>query len=183
MKHTGPIWAAILALAMLAGCAATPGRVFQTKPVESLNLKHESALRGYDPVAYFEDGAPAAGNPAINYQWQGATWYFTTAAHRDKFAADPARYAPQYGGYCAYAISRGKTADADPNQWAIVGGKLYVNNNPLAKALWDQSQHASIVAGNANWPLIPKYAAGNPPPAAEAGSAPAAEASASRSVP
>ncbi len=168
MKHTVRLMSATVAVAMLVACAATPGKIWQTKPVESLNLRQGVALKGYDPVAYFAEGAPAAGDPAISYRWQGATWYFATTAHREVFVANPARYAPQYGGYCAFALSRGRTADADPGQWAIVHGKLYVNNNALAKKFWDQSRPGNIEAGDSNWPLIPKYPVGSEPGSAVA---------------
>jgi len=146
------------ALAILTACAATPGKISQTIPVAPLNLRQGVAIRGYDPVAYFDTGAPIVGNPAIKYEWQGATWLFATTAHRDAFSADPQHYAPQYGGYCAYAVSRGTTADADPHQWAVVDGKLFLNNNALAKKLWDQDRPGNIKAGDENWPLIPKEA-------------------------
>lgn len=69
------------------------------------------------------------GDPAISYQWQGATWQFSSVEHRTQFGADPVRYAPQFGGYCAFAVAQGTTADGDAQQWAIVKDKLYVNNN------------------------------------------------------
>jgi YHS domain-containing protein len=156
VKYTIRQLLALLASMIVAACAATPGKVSQTQPVDELNLRQGVALKGYDPVAYYADGAPAAGDPAITYQWQGATWLFSTAEHREVFKADPAHYAPQFGGYCAFAVSRGTTADADPQQWAIVDGKLYVNNNAFAKKLWDQDRPGNIVAGDTNWPLIPR---------------------------
>jgi YHS domain-containing protein len=156
VKYTMRPILALLASMIVAACAATPGKVSQTRPVDELNLRQGVALKGYDPVAYYADGAPTAGDPAFTYQWQGATWQFSTAEHREAFKADPASYAPQFGGYCAFAVSRGTTADADPQQWAIVDGKLYVNNNAFAKKLWDQDRPGNIVAGDANWPLIPK---------------------------
>ena len=149
---------ALLAFVMVTAYAATPGEVPQPELVAALNLQHGVALRGYDPVAYFIEAKPIAGNPAISYQWQGATWLFATPEHREAFKADPARYAPQFGGYCAFAVAQGTTADGDPYQWAIVDGKLYVNNNATAKKLWDQNRPANIAAGDRNWPLIPKRA-------------------------
>lgn len=146
----------LLASLIVVACAATPGKVSQKRPVDALNLQQGLALKGYDPVAYYTDGAAAAGNPAISYQWQGATWLFSTPEHREAFKADPTHYAPQFGGYCAFAVSRGTTADAAPDQWAIVDGKLYLNNNAFAKKLWDQDRPGNIVAGDTNWPLIPK---------------------------
>jgi len=157
VKYTVRRISAMLAVVMISACAATPGTVSQTTPVESLNLRLGVALKGYDPVSYFTEGAPTHGDPSIRYQWQQATWLFSTPAHRETFAADPAHYAPQFGGYCAFAVSRGTTADADPAQWAIVDDRLYVNNNAFAKKFWDQDRPANIEAGNSNWPLIPKY--------------------------
>jgi len=158
VKYTVRHASALLVSVMITACAGTPGKVSQTDPVDELNLRHGVALKGYDPVAYFAEAEPAAGDPAISYQWQGATWLFTTQEHRKAFIADPARYAPQFGGYCAFAVAQGTTADGDPHQWAIVDSKLYVNNNAIAKKLWDQNRPANIVAGDTNWPLIPKRA-------------------------
>ena len=79
MKYTVRFVSALFAVVMVAACAATPGKVSQTKSVESLNLRQGVALQGYDSVAYFAEGVPAVGDPAISYQWQGATWLFSTA--------------------------------------------------------------------------------------------------------
>ena len=153
--------AALLGSLLVAAGAAAQGKVSQAKTVDEIDLQQGYALKGYDPVAYFAEGGPAPGKAAINYQWRGATWLFSTPEHRAAFMADPALYAPQFGGYCAFAVSRGTTADGDPLQWAIVDGKLYVNTNALAMELWDKDRPGNIQAGNTNWPLIPK----RPPPA------------------
>jgi hypothetical protein len=139
-----------------AGCAATPGRVSVTKPVPALNTPDGSALKGYDAVGYFTDGKPIDGSDAFTYRWRGTNWRFASAEHRDAFALEPERFAPAFGGYCAYAVSRGTTADGDPHQWALVNGKLYVNNNAFAMQLWDRDRVDNIAAGEVNWPLIPK---------------------------
>ena len=81
------------------------------------------AIRGYDPVAYYQQSAPVKGSSQFSFQWQGATWLFASADNRDRFQAEPERYAPQYGGYCAYAVSKGRTASIDPEAWKIVDGK------------------------------------------------------------
>ena len=147
----------VLCVSMLVdGCAQTPAKVWQTEPVEDLNLQQGVALRGYDAVAYFTENEAVMGDSAISYQWRGASWQFSSVEHRIEFAADPARYAPQFGGYCAFAVAQGTTADGDPQQWAIVKDKLYVNNNAVAKKLWDQDRHGNIVLADRNWPLIPK---------------------------
>ena len=140
----------------LAACAATPGKVSQTEPVPPINTRDAIALKGYDPVAYFLDGKPQSGDATYSYRWQDVTWQFASSQHRDAFAADPTRYAPQFGGYCAFAVSRGMIADIDPDQWAIVDHKLYLNNNAFAHKLWNQDRTGNIAAGNVNWPLIPK---------------------------
>jgi YHS domain-containing protein len=150
---------AALASAYIAGCAATPGRVKVDKPVPALDAPKALAIDGYDAVSYFEMATPTPGSPQYNYRWQGVEWRFASGAHRDSFAASPERYAPQYGNYCAYAVSRGTTAHGDPNVWAIVENKLYLNNNRFAQELWNQDRPGNIVAADQNWPLLPKQPA------------------------
>lgn len=140
----------------LGGCAVTPGRISQTEPVTPIDAPLGVALDGYDVVAYFDAGKPTEGDPAIVHTWHGARWQFVSPAHRDAFAADPQRYAPQYGGWCAYAMAHGFIARGDPLQWAIVGERLFVNNNWFAMSLWDKDRPGHIVAADANWPLMPK---------------------------
>ncbi len=101
---------------------------FGRSAVDAVNKDGKSvAIKGYDAVAYFRQGAPVKGSPAFKQQWMGATWLFSSAEIRDLFAADPDKYAPRYGGYCAYAVSEGHTASIDPEAWKIVDGKLYLN--------------------------------------------------------
>lgn len=147
---------ALLASVLIAACAGFPNRASQVDAVDAVDLQKGFALKGYDPVAYFADGRPTAGDTRISYRWHGATWLFSTSEHRAAFALDPARYAPQFGGYCAFAVSRGTTADGDPFRWAVVGDKLYLNNNALAMKFWDEDRPGNIQAGNSNWELIPK---------------------------
>jgi hypothetical protein len=161
--------AVLVAFLLSAACAATPGKVWDEKPVDEINNRQGLALKGYDPVAYFTDGKPTEGSPVTAYQWHGATYRFATAEHRNAFMADAERYAPQFGGYCAYAVSRGTTADGDPLQWAIVDKKLYVNNNAIAAKLWNQDRPGNIKAGTANWPLIKKRPLLQEPTAADPG--------------
>lgn len=146
----------IAASCFLAACATPPAKISQEKPVEEINNQHGLALRGYDPVAYFTDKKPVAGTPDITYQWKGATYQFATVQHRELFQSDPPHYAPQFGGYCAYAVSLGTTADGDPFQWAVDGDRLFVNANAIAYTLWNKSRSNSIRKGETNWPLIPK---------------------------
>jgi YHS domain-containing protein len=148
----------VAACCFVAACATPPAKISQEKPVDEINNQRGLALRGYDPVAYFTDKKPIEGKPDITYQWKGATYHFATVEHRELFQRDPEHYAPQFGGYCAYAVSLGTTADGDPFQWAVDNDKLFVNNNAIAYALWNKSRSKNIRRGDVNWPLIPKEA-------------------------
>lgn len=112
------------------------------------------AIAGYDPVAYFSDGKPVAGSSDFTTEWQGATWRFASAAHRDQFVADPERYAPQYGGYCAWAVSQGYTAGIDPEAWKIVDGKLYLNYSKDVQKQWEQDVPGNIGKADRSWPQL-----------------------------
>jgi YHS domain-containing protein len=110
------------------------------------------AIRGYDAVAYFTDGQAQPGLAAYSHDWKGAVWLFASAAHRDAFKADPARYAPQFGGYCAYAITKGHALEARPEIWSIVDGKLYLNLGPGAQTKWQADVPGNIARAVNNWP-------------------------------
>ncbi|MGR3468911.1 MAG: YHS domain-containing (seleno)protein [Shimia sp.] len=112
------------------------------------------AIDGTDPTSYFTDGAPIAGDPAITATHDGATFRFASTAARDLFTADPARYAPQYGGYCAYAVSQGYTAPTVPEAWSIVDDKLYLNFSRSVRVLWNTQRAKNIRQGDANWPSV-----------------------------
>lgn len=112
------------------------------------------AVAGYDPVAYFTDGKAVEGSSEFTTKWQGATWRFASAAHRDQFVADPGKYAPQYGGYCAWAVSQDKTAGIDPEAWKIVDGKLYLNYDEEIQAMWEKDVPGNVRKADANWPHL-----------------------------
>lgn len=112
------------------------------------------AIRGYDPVAYFTEGRPVEGKRAFSLKWMNATWYFSSARHRDLFRANPEKYAPQYGGYCAYAVSQGYTASIDPEAWKIVDGKLYLNYSKSVQKRWMADIPGNIKLADKNWPRI-----------------------------
>ncbi len=114
----------------------------------------EGAIRGYDPVAYFTDAAPTRGSDQFTASWQGATFHFASAENLKLFKADPAAYAPQYGGYCAYAVSKGATATTVPEAWTIVDGKLYLNYSLGIKQRWSGDVPGNIRAANSNWPAV-----------------------------
>ena len=94
--------------------------------------KNGLALEGYDSVAYFTEGAPTPGRASISYEWEGATWQFASVDNRDKFIADPERYAPQFGGHCAVARAQGMHVKGSPELWRIEDGMLFLNKNKLA---------------------------------------------------
>jgi YHS domain-containing protein len=108
--------------------------------------------KGYDVVAYFTDGRPVMGSDRYTAEYGGVKWQFASREHRDAFAADPARYAPQYGGFCAWGVSVGGLYDVDPvNAWNIVDGKLYLNFNKEVNATFTGDPHGFIRKANGNW--------------------------------
>jgi len=113
-----------------------------------------TAIDGTDPVAYFTEGRPVEGSSDFTHDWNGATWRFSSAENRARFAANPEAYAPQYGGYCAWAVSQGYTASTDPEAWKIVDGKLYLNYSKSVQTTWERDIAGNIRAGDANWPGV-----------------------------
>lgn len=109
------------------------------------------AIRGYDPVAYFTDSRPVKGSPSFQHEWQGALWHFASAEHRDMFAANPERYAPRYGGYCAVGMGYGQKVRIDPQAWSIVGGRLYLNNSPGIARRFLADPQGNIARADQHW--------------------------------
>jgi hypothetical protein len=135
----------------LAACAAP--LALAADRVDPVNHDRRGiAIEGYDPVAYFTEARPVKGDGAYTHFWRGATWRFATPGHRDMFAQAPEQYAPQYGGFCAYAVSENYTAKIDPQAWKVVDGKLYLNYNKAVRATWEKTQPARIAAADRNWP-------------------------------
>lgn len=125
-----------------------------SKATESLSVnvdQNGSALRGYDAVAYFAVNSAVKGDPKFEYAWNGAKWYFSSEENMKKFQAAPETYAPQFGGYCSYAVSEGYTANGDPEAWKIVDGKLFLNYSPAVKEKWEKDQAERIERGKKNW--------------------------------
>ena len=94
------------------------------------------AIRGYDTVAYFTESKPVKGSDQFTTEWEGATWKFSSQENLDLFTADPDKYAPQYGGYCAYGVAQDSLVKIEPDLWTIVDGKLYLNYNKNLNAKW-----------------------------------------------
>ena len=112
------------------------------------------AILGADPVAYFTEGEYTPGSDEFTHDWEGATWQFASAENRDLFAASPEEYAPQYGGFCAYAVSQGNTASIEPTAWKIVDGKLYLNYNDKIQTRWSKDIPGHIAQADENWPGV-----------------------------
>jgi hypothetical protein len=119
-----------------------------------VNAEDGIAVRGTDVVAYATQGRPVAGRAEFAHAWRGATWRFATAAQRDLFAANPERYAPAYGGFCAYAVSEGYTAPIDPAAWRIVDGRLFLNYDRSVQRRWERDIPGRVARGDANWPRL-----------------------------
>ncbi len=124
------------------------------KPNIFTGLKSGVAVAGYDPVAYFTENMPVKGKSSITLNHGGAQWHFASAANRKAFKANPAKYAPQYGCYCAYAVSQGYTAKGEPKVWKIVDGKLYLNFSKGIQRRWLRDIPGYIMSAKANWPSV-----------------------------
>ncbi len=128
--------------------------------VSAQNVKYfntdGNAIRGYDPVAYFLQNKAMAGSDHFSFDWNGSKWKFTSQANLDSFKLTPEKYAPQYGGYCAYGCSENHLAPTDPNAFTIVGDKLYLNYSLKAKEYWLKDTTGKIKAGDGYWPGLNK---------------------------
>lgn len=143
---------AALAFALISALSIAPAAA-QQAPVHT-GLLSNVAVGGYDPVAYFTDGRPVRGSAEFRTIHQGFEYRFASAAHLAAFRANPARYLPQYGGYCAWAVSQGYTAAGNPRNWRIVDGKLYLNYNSEIQQRWERDIPGFIRDGDANWPSV-----------------------------
>ncbi|CAM2930411.1 YHS domain-containing (seleno)protein [Moritella viscosa] len=112
------------------------------------------AVSGYDTVAYFTQSKAVKGLKKFTYEYKGEDWYFSNSQHLALFKQEPTKYAPQYGGYCAYAVANNGTASTDPTQWTIVNGKLYLNYNADIRQQWLKDKLNFIVKADQNWPHV-----------------------------
>ncbi len=138
--------------ALILAFAAAPA-VAKEDPVYTGTFS-SLAVSGHDPVAYFKEGKPVEGSSEHELEWNGATWRFSSAANLAAFEADPETYAPQYGGYCAWAVSQGYTASTDPTAWRIVDGKLYLNYSLGVQRRWEKDIPGNIAKADTNWPKV-----------------------------
>ncbi len=126
-------------------------------PVNTLGSNEGVAIRGYDPVAYFTEGAPRKGKSEHSVEREGVTWLFASAENKTLFDANPEKYTPVYGGYCAYGVAQGYLVKIEPDAWAVRDGKLYLNYDKSVQKTWSEKPDAFIEEANHKWPdLIAK---------------------------
>lgn len=151
LRHT----AAAVAFSAIAATSAFAG--------DAYTAANGFAVSGYDVVAYFDlDQAPVGtaqpaavpGKSSITAEYDGATYAFANEANRDRFVADPAAYAPQYDGHCAYGVAQGGKVPGNPNLWRILDGKLYLNITPVVVGFWEEDIPGNLQSSEANWPGI-----------------------------
>ncbi|GAB3505800.1 YHS domain-containing (seleno)protein [Emticicia fontis] len=118
--------------------------------------KNGIAIGGYDPVAYFTESKPVEGNETFSFIWNDTKWLFSSQSNLDTFKANPTKYAPQFGGFCAFGVSENHKSPTDPNAWTIVDDKLYLNYSKKVKELWSKDIPTRIKKANDNWPTLNK---------------------------
>jgi YHS domain-containing protein len=112
------------------------------------------ALKGYDPVAYFTDNAPMKGQPQFSSRYKGATYYFASAEHKKTFDTNPAKYEPQFGGFCAYGVSKGYTVKIEPDAFQVVDGRLLLQYDKSVREKFRQDTPGNLKRADSNWPTI-----------------------------
>ena len=146
----------VLAVAPRGGRATAAETMSDAAPsAEAVNTDQTGlAIHGYDPVAYFEDGRPMRGNFQITASHLGATYWFANEQNQQKFTADPDRFVPRYGGYCAFGVAIGKKLTGDPEVWQIEAGKLYLNVNRDISAKFNEDLAGNLEKAEQNWPKV-----------------------------
>jgi YHS domain-containing protein len=162
MKRILTIIMILAAINLLTGCQISGSGQAKLATVESVKTLNGVApvnivdagfaLKGYDTVAYFQEGKAVEGAAEFSHEYMGAKWLFSNAENRDLFSKAPQKYAPQYGGYCSWAVGHGYTANGDPKAWKIVDGKLYLNYNEDVKKRWEKEESNLIQQGDNYWP-------------------------------
>lgn len=145
--------ALLLLAATIAPLAVPPAAEAAQDPIYTGTFS-SLAVSGHDPVAYFREGRPVKGSKEFEHQWNGATWRFSSSENLAAFREEPLAYAPQYGGYCAWAVSQGYTASTDPEAWRIVDGRLYLNYSKSVQQTWERDIPGNIAKADANWPGV-----------------------------
>jgi YHS domain-containing protein len=144
----------ILAFFLALGFLVLPGTAAARDSEIYTGFFNKVAVGGYDSVAYFTQNRPVKGDTKFSTQYKGVEWRFANEEHKSKFIANPEQYAPQYGGYCAWAVAQGHTASGDPTKWKIVDGKLYLNYDADVQKKWEADVPGFISKANKNWPTV-----------------------------
>lgn len=139
---------------LLAPFLFLPARAGHSQGAGPVNAEGGVGLGGHDPVAYFNETRAVPGRADVTAEHDGVTYRFATTANRDAFAAEPGRYLPQYGGYCAYGMARGYKAVVDPTAFTVAGGKLYLNYNHAIAGQWQRNRAREIQRADAHWPEV-----------------------------
>ncbi|MDD9922286.1 MAG: YHS domain protein [Boseongicola sp.] len=143
---------------LMASVAAVPAVALISAPAHAAEppvyALNGIAINGYDPVAYFTESKPVEGSGDFTSEWDGAIIQFASAENKALFDGDPEKYAPKYGGYCAYAVSKGYTASTDPDAWSIYNDRLYLNYSKSVRALWSLNKSGHVASADANWPSV-----------------------------
>lgn len=142
--------ATLLMAFAITSCGLIPSQA--SSKIDAVNVDDNTlAIKGYDPVAYFTLNTPTQGKQEYAANYEGATYWFSRSEHQKMFQSNPAKYAPQYGGYCAYGVSKGYKYDTDPEAFAVVDGKLYLNLNKKVQNIWGKDKDALIIDANGYW--------------------------------
>jgi YHS domain-containing protein len=120
----------------------------------SVNAANGVAIQGYDAVAYHTQQLAVKGSRGFTHVWRGVTWQFASAENRDRFAKSPEAFMPEFGGFCAYGVSRGYAVDVDPEAFAVVDGKLYLNYSKRVQKTWNEDRAGYITKARLNWPKV-----------------------------
>ena len=141
-------WLRTLALMLAVAVIAAPGLAGEFYEKEGV------AIKGYDPVAYFTDGKATPGSSEHTTEYKGSTFQFASKENRDAFASDPTKYAPQYGGFCAFGTAGGYKAKIDPAAFTVVNGKLYLNYDERIQKQWRADIPKFVAKADENWPKV-----------------------------
>jgi YHS domain-containing protein len=133
---TGSFVHLLVAMVLLASTAALAAPPINTLKGGLFGGRTDTAILGYDTVAYFTEGKPVKGQDTFVHEWQGAKWKFASQAHLDLFRASPEKYAPQFGGYCAYGVAQDNLVSIEPDKFRVIDGKLYLNYDAEVQAKW-----------------------------------------------
>ncbi|MBM5571123.1 MULTISPECIES: YHS domain-containing (seleno)protein [Deefgea] len=150
----------IVSIALISGFATfaalpSTAMAYDENSTAAINVDAQGVgLQGFDPVAYFTVKAPTLGNAAYTASHNGVTYHFASKANRDQFTANPAQYAPQFGGFCAMGVALDKKLDGDPQAWKVVDGKLYLNVNKEVQKKWSEDIAGNLKKANMQWPTI-----------------------------